>query len=109
MASKGADRYDAQFHKALEGDRFADTYPGSILTKLTVEKLSDAIAEWRTEALSGPLGRRNRSAKAIEGMDTRAIAYVAIRRSTDNLSLFPEIDRAKAAWDKYNDARRDMW
>lgn len=79
MSLLGSERYRKQYDRALEKDRFDDTYPGTILIKMAIEKLADAISQWKNEALGGGVGRRNRAALNIAEMNPKEVAYVAIR------------------------------
>jgi len=79
MRRLGLERYRTQFDKAMTKNRFDETYPGTILTKMSIESFARSITDWKNEALGGGRGRRNRSALKINEMDPYGVAYVSIR------------------------------
>lgn len=79
MVNQGVHRYHSDYSRAMGKQAFGETYPGTLLTKIAIEPLADAIVQWREEALGGGAGRRHRAAILLRDMDPTGVSFVAIR------------------------------
>lgn len=86
MSDKGKTRYFSNISKMKERGAEADTSYGHRLMQGAILPVSQAIDKFLEEAKSGKAGRRHKAVEYLEGMDSKVVAFLAVRRMLDTFS-----------------------
>lgn len=79
MIELGKYRAQSNLHKALAGDRIAETPAGMSMQKRALEKYVEATKLWTREALHGKAGSTAIAAKYLEHLNIETTCYIAFR------------------------------
>ena len=86
MTSRGIDRFWKNLNASVEGGREDQTPYGQKIIAGRMDLLASQIKLWLEEANHGKGGRNQIAATLLEGMDTRKVAYLALKSILSSIS-----------------------
>lgn len=85
MASLGIERFRENYHNNIQNCRATDSQSVNVTLMAAINPLVEAIDTFRADAKGGRAGRRHSALRAIEGLDSSAVAYIVLKLVLDGI------------------------